>query len=64
MHQNPVPPKRDPGLTFLGMSGGILMLVIALVILFPILCCVGMMVMGIVGSAVSPEPTPSFTFGN
>lgn len=60
MAYNP-PPQRDPGMTFLGLSGGILMLVIALVIVAPILCCFGMVAVGLFGAAVDPGPSISPT---
>lgn len=48
--------NHNPGLTFLGMSGGILALVISLMILAPILCCVGACLLGAADSVVNPSP--------
>lgn len=57
------PQKPNPGLTFLGMSGGILALVIAAVIILPVLCCVGMMFFGVIGAATTdPTPIPTYTY--
>lgn len=57
--------NNNPGLTFLGMSGGILALVISLAIILPIIavivCCVGGAFIGAVTPPPSLEPviTPS-----
>lgn len=60
MTYQPPRPQRDPGMTFLGMSGGILFLSIAAVIVLPILCCVGMFFAGVIGVAsTDPSPSPS-----
>ena len=64
-HQYPPPqvqvqqPQHNVGLTFMGMSGGILMLVMALVIVLPIVGCFGLCLMGGVIGATTPTPTPS-----
>lgn len=55
------PPQRDPGITFLGMSGGILFLTIAAVIITPILICLlccGLGGLGVVWP-VDPTVTPT-----
>lgn len=54
-------PKPNPGLTFLGMSGGVLFLVIALVILLPLICCGVLFFAGVLGMATSPAPSLSPT---
>lgn len=57
MHpQQPVPPPSD-GRKFLNMSGGVLALVIAVVLIAPILLCFGCLAMGILGMAANPYPT-------
>lgn len=54
--QTSVPPKQnDPGITFLGMSGGILALVISLVI---IICCILPVFLCIFGGLLSALATP------
>lgn len=56
---SPAPAKANPGLTFLGMSGGVLFLVLALVLLLPMVCCGVLCLMGAFGAAVDPSPTPT-----
>lgn len=55
----PAPPAHNPGMTFLGMSGGILALVIAgsilLFCVLPVVACFGAGILG----AVTPTPTVS-----
>jgi hypothetical protein len=46
-------------MTVLGMSGGILALVISALLLLPLACCGGMLLLGVAGAAM--EPTPAVT---
>jgi hypothetical protein len=54
---------HNPGLTFLGMSGGILALVVALMILLPVLGCIGCCLFGGIGSVLAPDPLTTPTWG-
>ena len=62
-HVHLPPPPSNPGLTFLGMSGGILALAITLVIVLPLLACVGCCLFGGIGALFAPDPsiTPTYT---
>lgn len=53
------PPIQDPdrGRTFLRMSGGMLALAIAAVVLLCVIAPVGLCLIGMFGAAVSPSPT-------
>lgn len=54
--------QRNKAFAFMGMSGGILALVIALVIVFPILCCLVMCFAGAISAPftdATPIPTES-----
>ncbi|ADU06929.1 heat shock protein 70 [Micromonospora sp. L5] len=60
--QLPPPPKPNAGLSFLGFTGGALILLVIGVLVLPVvalvLCCVGG---ALVGSTTDPSPSPSRT---
>lgn len=51
-------PGHNPGVTFLGLTGGLLALAITVLILFPIVCCVGMALAGAIGGTPTTEVSP------
>jgi hypothetical protein len=55
----PPPPHTNPGLQFLGMSGGLLMLALAAGVIMLILCCAGCL-WGVAASVPDPSPTPGY----
>lgn len=54
------PPPPDQSKKFLNMSGGVLALAIAAIVLIPVLCCIGCLFTGVIGSLTgNPVPTPT-----
>lgn len=59
-YSEPPPPREPDGsIKFLGMSGGILLLTIAMTIIAPFLLCFLCLGVGLVGSVIDPPATPT-----
>lgn len=53
--------QKNKALAFMGMSSGILSLVIAAVVIFPILCCFGICLLGFISAPFTEDPVPTVT---